>query len=237
MTTGSDEAPGGSEVKRIREVYAIRDAKPGRHPAIVAAYGRLNAERTRLMRELIGPVAPPASGRIVDVGCGSGSDLAAWIRDGWHADHIAGVDIMPERLAQARAACPGVDLRLGDGLLIPFDDGAFDVATATTVFSSILDPTLRRILFQEMERVVRPGGLVVIYDFVIRKPTNTYVRGLSLTRLTELGRAPTGSRRLSPLLQLVAAADLVHPRLGDVATRFAPRTHRLSWWAIGDSVP
>lgn len=231
--TGPPEASASEEVERIRAVYQDRDARPGRHPAIAAAYGRLNAERTRLMHALIAPVAPPASGRILDVGCGSGYDLARWIRDGWRADQLAGVDVSPERVERARAACPGADIRLGDGTVLPFDAGTFDAATATTVFSSILDGALRRALFREMQRVVRPGGLIVVYDFVLRKPTNSHVRGLSLRRLAELGRPPTGSRRLSPLLQLVAAADLVHPRVGDVAMRFAPRTHRLSWWANG----
>jgi ubiquinone/menaquinone biosynthesis C-methylase UbiE len=219
-----------TELERIREVYRVRDAAPRRSPAIAAAYRRLNAERTRLMRALIAPVAPPALGRIVDVGCGSGFDLAAWVADGWRAEHLAGVDVISERVSKARAACPGADIRLGDGVLLPFGDGAFDAATATTVFSSILDRPLRQTLFREMERVVRPGGLVVVYDFVIRKPTNPDVRGLSLKRLAELDRAPAGSRRLSPLLHLVAGAELLHPRIGDLAMRLAPRTHRLSWW-------
>jgi hypothetical protein len=108
----------------------------------------------------------------------------------------------------------------------------FDAATAVTVFSSILDPAVRRVLFREMERLIRPGGLVVVYDFVIRKPTTADVRGLSLDRLADLGLPPTGPRRLSPLLQLVAAAEMLHPRLGDLAMRLAPRTHRLSWWVV-----
>lgn len=232
--TERQQTPAGNEVERIRAVYQVRDARPARHPAIAAAYGRLNAERTRIMHDLIATVAPPTSGRILDVGCGSGYDLAGWIRDGWRPEHLAGVDVMADRVERAREACPGADIRLGDGIRLPFDDATFDAVTATTVFSSILDVELRRTLFREMHRVVRPGGLAVVYDFVIRKPTNRYVRGLGKERLAELGRRPTGSRRLSPLLQLVAAAHLVHPRLGDAAMRLAPSTHRLTWWTVGE---
>jgi ubiquinone/menaquinone biosynthesis C-methylase UbiE len=140
------------------------------------------------------------------------------------------VDLIPARLAAARVACPNVDFRLSDGSHIPFEDGSMDVATAVTVFSSILDLGVRRALFADMERVVRPGGLILIYDFVIRKPTNRSVIGMPLRRLAELGRPPNGSVRLSPLLQAVAVAGAIHPHLADWSMQRAPRTHRLSYW-------
>jgi ubiquinone/menaquinone biosynthesis C-methylase UbiE len=121
-------------------------------------------------------------------------------------------------------------VRLSAPGAIPFPDDSVDVATAATVFSSILDPEMRMALFAEMERVVRSGGVIVVYDFVIRKPTNPHVIGMPLQRLAELGRPPTGSIRLSPALQAVAVATAVHPRLADLAMRLAPRTHRLSYW-------
>lgn len=234
MTSTSDPHD-RAEVERIRSVYAARDAARGRHPAIASAYLRLNSERIARTHALIRTVAPPPSGRLLDVGCGAGYDIGRWLEAGWSAATIAGVDLVPARVERAREAWPGVDIRLGAGARVPFDDASFDVATAVTVFSSILDEGVARALFAEMERVVRPGGLVIVYDFVVRKPTNQNVRGLRVARLTEIaGRPPTGSRRLSPLLQLVAAGDLVHPRLGDLAMRIAPRTHRLSWWRVAD---
>jgi len=53
---------------------------------------------------------------------------------------------------------------------------------------------------------------------------------MPLQRLTELGRPPDWSMRLSPVLQAVAVGAAVHPRLADLAMRLAPRTHRLSGW-------
>ncbi|MEZ0240905.1 MAG: class I SAM-dependent methyltransferase [Chloroflexota bacterium] len=230
---GSPPPERGREVDRIKAVYRARDAGRSRHPAIAEAYRRLNAERLQRMAVLIRTVAPPPDGRIVDVGCGTGYDLGRWIEAGWTAERLAGVDLSEERVQRAREAVPGVDIRLTSGTELPHADQAFDVATAVTVFSSILDRSLRRTLFQEMQRVVGPGGLVIVYDFVVRKPTNSSVRGLSLKVLGELGRPPDGSMRLSPLLQLVAAGALIHPRLADLAWRVAPRTHRLSWWRVG----
>lgn len=231
MHDPSPDATG--EVARIRDAYAARDRSSGRHPAIREAYRRINAQRLRAMHELLRDVAPPPGGRILDVGCGTGSDLGSLLQAGWSEDRIAGVDLLPWRVEAARRALPGVDLRVVDGDRLPFDAGTFDAATAVTVFSSILDPGVGRALFAEMERVVRPGGLLLVYDFVIRKPSNPHVRALPIDRLRDLGRPPDGSRRLSPLLQLVAAGAAVHPRAADLAWRLAPPTHRLSWWRVG----
>lgn len=227
---GSTESPFG-ETNRIRAVYLERDRGRARGRWISEAYRRLNRERLDEMDKLIRLIAPPPDGRILDVGCGSGYDLSHWIEAGWRPSALAGVDLMRDRIAGATAACRGVDLRVTEGTQLPFADGAFAVGTATTVFSSILDAAVRRELFTEMERVVRTDGLVIVYDFVVRKPTNPNVTGLSLAALTAMaGRAPNGSIRVSPILQVVAAGAAVHPRLADVAMRLAPRTHRLSYW-------
>lgn len=221
------------EAERIRSVFQARDRASGRHPAIADAYRRLNVERLAAMEGVFASVAAPSDGRILDVGCGAGHDLARLAADGWLPEHLAGVDLVRERVERAREACPGADIRVVDGTGLPFADRAFDVATAVTVFSSILDPAIRRRLFAEMERVVRPGGIVVVYDFVVRKPTNPNVIGLGRSRLVALaGRLPEASQRLSPLLHLVAAAGLVHSRLAGLAMRVAPRTHRLSYWRV-----
>src|SRR5574340_558930 len=186
------------------------------------------------MHALLRRYAPPPAGRLLDVGCGTGSDLARWLASGWQPDRIAGVDVVESRAAAARSACPGVDVRLGAGSSLPFEAGAFDAATAVTVFSSILDPGLRRRLFEAMCRVVRVGGVVLIYDFVVAKPTNRSTVGMTLGALTSLaGRPPGHTERLSPLLHLVAAGAAIRPRAADLAMRLAPRTHRLSVWSVG----
>ena len=222
-----------SEAERIRRVYAQRDRRGPRHPAIAEAYRRLNRERLGRMHAILRTVAPPPAGRLLDVGCGGGYDLTRWLEAGWPADRIAGTDVVERRAAAARGACPAVDIRVGDGEALPFPAAAFDAATAVTVFSSILEPSLRARLFAEIERVVRPGGTILVYDFVVAKPTNRATVGMTLARLAELaGRPPEQSQRLSPLLHLVAAGSAIHPAAAGLAMRLAPRTHRLSQWSV-----
>jgi ubiquinone/menaquinone biosynthesis C-methylase UbiE len=227
---GDQQAAESDEVVRIRSVYRERDRQGQRSAPFHEAYRRLAAERRATTRRILLRLLPEQHPGLLDVGCGGGGDLSYLRSVGWPADKLAGVDLIPSRLAAALVACPDVDLRLGDGLTIPFPDDSVDVATAATVFSSILDQDVRRALFAEMERVVRPGGVLLLYDFVIRKPTNPNVIGMPLRRLAELGRPPDWTIRISPLLQAVAVAAAIHPRLADVAMRVAPRTHRLSYW-------
>lgn len=223
------------EAERIRAVYAERDRAKPRAGAIAEAYRRINAERLARMRRVMERLFPGECPRLLDVGCGGGYDLTRWLEAGWPPDRLAGTDLVAERLAAAEAACPGVTLRQTDGSRLPFDDASFDVATAVTVFSSILDPAMRRTVFAEMERVVRPGGAILVYDFVVRKPTNPNVVGMTMTRLTEMARHPNASWRLSPLLQLVAVASLAGRPAADLAMRVAPPTHRLSYWRVGSA--
>jgi SAM-dependent methyltransferase len=227
-----------AEEARSRAVFEARDARSesgrGLAGARAAAHRRLSAERMARLAAILSAQLPAGvRPRILDVGCGGGHDLAAWGSAGWAPGELAGIDLVPARVAAARERCPGVDVREGSGAGLPFADASFDVATAATVFSSILDAALRRQVHAEMRRVVRPGGLVVVYDFVIRNPRNPSVVAMPVDRLVEAaGRAPDGSERLGPLVYLVAAGAFLHPVAEALAVALAPRTHRLTWWRV-----
>lgn len=220
----------GDEVGRIRATYRERDARPARHPAIAEAYRLVNAERLPRMQAAIERVGRRP--RILDVGCGSGFDLSHWLSLGWPAEDLAGVDLVEDRIAKARERCPGVDLRVTSGSDLPFASNSFDVATAGTVFSSILDASVRQRLFAEMRRVVRPGGSIFVYDFVIRNPRNRDVMAMTPARLRDMGGMPTESMPMTPLIHAVALASRFGERAAAVAMRVAPRTHRLSRWQV-----
>jgi ubiquinone/menaquinone biosynthesis C-methylase UbiE len=231
VSAGAEPGADSTETERIRAAYRERDRRPARHAAIAEAYRLVSIERLALMeREITEAVG--AAPRLLDVGCGTGTDLASWLERGWPPDRLAGVDLVEDRIAVARARCPGVDLRVTSGAQLPFESGAFDVATAGTVFSSILDPSVRRQLFAEMRRVVRNGGAVLVYDFVVRKPGNHDVVAMSAQRMADLGEPPEASIAMTPLIQVVAVASLLGRRAAALAMRTMPRTHRLWRWRI-----
>ncbi len=99
--------------------------------------------------------------RVLDVGTG-GADLPlAFARLGWS---VAALDHDPDVLAFARRATahePRVEIVDGDGGLLPFEAGSFDVAHASLLIHH-LDPVVAVAHLSELRRVARIG--VVIND-------------------------------------------------------------------------
>lgn len=114
----------------------------------------------RLILELAGPLSGKS---VLDVGCGDGTLLSVFRGAG--AAFAAGCDPDPRMLAKAAENSAARDdrsaLLRGRAENLPFHDRSFDIVTAVTVLSFVPD-SVRAV--QEMARVLRPGGRVVIGD-------------------------------------------------------------------------
>jgi SAM-dependent methyltransferase len=110
--------------------------------------------------------------QILDLGCGSGGDLRRMLDLGARPENLHGVDLLSERLEQARALAPHLHFQLADAQQLPFGEGTFDLVMQSTAFSSIVDPEVRSRVAQEMLRVLKPGGCVLWYDMRVTNPRN-----------------------------------------------------------------
>jgi SAM-dependent methyltransferase len=120
--------------------------------------------------------------RVLDVGCGSGGFLRQLIDWGADPGKLAGTEIQRDRLDHARhATAAEVSWRLGTLDTMALRD--FDLVSAHTVFSSILDPAMRRELAAQMWRSLRPGGWCLVFDFRYDNPRNQHVRKVTRTEL------------------------------------------------------
>jgi SAM-dependent methyltransferase len=125
-----------------------------------------------------------SSARILDVGCGTGGFLRQLISWGADPAKLVGTEYQQDRLDQARLrTAAGVRWHLGS--LDFVESGSLDLATAQTVFSSILDQELRRALAAEMWRAVRPGGWCMTLDFRYGNPRNPNVRKVTHAELRQ----------------------------------------------------
>jgi SAM-dependent methyltransferase len=98
--------------------------------------------------------------RILDLGCNVGAllkNLTLWYPDA----QIFGVDINAKALEKARVLVPNADIRLSGGESLPFEDDTFDLVTSFEVLEHVPE-SLRRVVFSEVERILRPGGTFVI---------------------------------------------------------------------------
>ena len=125
--------------------------------------------------------------RVLEIGCGSGSNLQEFMRLGFDPANLVGNELLPERFTAARRSLPAaVELHPGDALALPFADESFDIVYQSTVFTSLLDNDFQQRLADRMWRWVRCGGAVLWYDFTFDNPKNKEVRGLPLSRVRDL---------------------------------------------------
>jgi len=133
---------------------------------------------------------PLAKKRILEIGCGTGHWLRALIQWGARPENLVGIDLLDERIGEARRLCPqGVELRRANAAALEFPDGTFDIVLQATVFTSILDADLKRQVAREMLRVLKPEGIILWYDFHMDNPRNPNVRGV---KRAEIGGLFTG---------------------------------------------
>jgi ubiquinone/menaquinone biosynthesis C-methylase UbiE len=121
----------------------------------------------RLLQQLL--AAEVASGgRFLDVGAGTGA-TGAWLAE--HGSLVAS-DFMPLALElnRERHEVPGqtLDLVAADVTKLPFATGSFDLCLCVTVLchQSIVDPADA---VRELARVVRPGGVVCLWEPGVRR--------------------------------------------------------------------
>jgi demethylmenaquinone methyltransferase/2-methoxy-6-polyprenyl-1,4-benzoquinol methylase len=113
--------------------------------------------------------------KVLDVATGTG-DLALEIRDACPGVEITGTDFCKEMLDHATRRGLGRTL-VADTLDLPFEEASFDVVTVAFGLRNMA--SYERAL-QEMRRVLRPGGHLLILDFslpenALRKPYRWYL--------------------------------------------------------------
>ena len=108
---------------------------------------------------------------VVDVGCGAGFDsfiVAHLVTDG---GQVVGVDMTDEMLDKARtsAAAAGtgnMEFRKGLAEKLPVESDWADVVISNGVVNLCPD---KLAVFQEMARVLNPGGRIQIGDIIVQK--------------------------------------------------------------------
>lgn len=106
-------------------------------------------------------------GRILDCGCGYGRLLAEFAQCGYR--DVVGADFSEGMLRRCNILHPDLNLRLvqNDGKTLPFRDHSFDAVLLFTLLTCMPMESEQRGLFAEVQRVLRPGGLVYISDLLL----------------------------------------------------------------------
>jgi SAM-dependent methyltransferase len=182
-----DDVQATPDAERVRETYAGYDARqrdrlwdrsnPG--------FARLKSDSERVVIELLRASVAREGVAALDLGCGTG-DLQVLAGSSGLNLRWTGVDLLEDRIGTARERVPGATYVVASAAALPFDDDAFDVATAITLFSSIPTDDVEAAAAREIGRVLRPGAWLVWYDLRWDNPSNPAVHGIGPRRLERL---------------------------------------------------
>jgi ubiquinone/menaquinone biosynthesis C-methylase UbiE len=134
--------------------------------------------------------------KILDIGCGTGGTLRRFIDYGAKPENLYGIDLLKDRIENAKQLHPKINFICGDASNLPYPDKYFDIVVQFTVFTSIHDIKLKKEISSEMLRVCKEDGIIIWYDFHIDNPKNPGVKGVKKNekRIT----LPPISRKLAP---------------------------------------
>lgn len=113
--------------------------------------------------ELYDFIASHPAGRVIDLGCGTGTNVLTLAQNGWQA---TGVDFVRRAIRIAKrkfkAANLQADLRVGDATNLRGISGPFDLALDIGCFHGVENQSA---YLTELDRVLAPGGHWLLYGF------------------------------------------------------------------------
>lgn len=177
-------------------------------------------------------LAPVQEKRVLEIGCGSGSNLLQFLRLGFTPENLVGNELLADRAAIARRRLPeAIPILVGDAAELALENGSFDVVFQSTVFTSLLDDDFQRRLADRMWALTKPGGGVLWYDFLYNNPRNPDVRGVPIQRIRQLfPDGPLRCWRLTLAPPISRRVTRLHPSLYTLFNAFPfLRTHALCW--------
>lgn len=120
---------------------------------------------------------PPGT-TLLDVGCGIGGSSRMLARD--YGFQVTGVTISPQQVERAKALTPpgvSAQFQVDDAMALSFPDRSFDVVWSVEAGPHMPD---KAIFAQELLRVLKPGGILVVADWNQRddrhRPLNAWER-------------------------------------------------------------
>ncbi len=161
----------------------------------------------RALQLLVDAAGTGGADTVLDVACGPGLVACAFARV---ARQVVGIDLTPAMIARAEAlaaeqGCSNVRFQIGDVLPLPYPDAAFSIVVSRFAFHHFQEPAR---VFDEMRRVCRSGGRVVVADLMASSDPE---KAAAFHRM-EILRDPSHARALTlgELRGLYAAAGLTN---------------------------
>jgi ubiquinone/menaquinone biosynthesis C-methylase UbiE len=115
------------------------------------------------LRRYVARVAGPKEGmKVLEVGCGTGTNLELFAEAGCE---VSGIDLSPSMMELAKQKLGDrADLRLGDAAKMPFEDNSFDLVLSFLTLHE-MPPATRAPVLSEIVRVAGSDGKALFVDY------------------------------------------------------------------------
>jgi arsenite methyltransferase len=187
--------------------------------------------KMRVRDRLVAALALSGHERVLDAGCGRGLTLIACAKK-LTTGRAVGIDLWARKdlsnnhpdmtlaNATAESVAERVDVETGDITRLPFPDASFDAVVSMTVIHNIHSRDLRDRALNELVRVLKPGGRIVIFDLLHTSRYVEVLQGADMTvqdighdRLWLLSGRSLLAQKTAPDQQMHLAQSSKHERI------------------------
>lgn len=159
---------------------------------------------------------------VLDVGAASGYGLKPFLLNGFRPDQLHGIEMDPERVRKAHAMQPDLPIIEGDATDMTryYAAASFDVVCEQFCFCHIPNADVRRKIANEMLRVVRPNGFILVHDWRMSRGA---IYGVPQTIIRDLFRVGTDTTVIARI------PSQLWPPIGRSVSKYVPGLYQLGW--------
>jgi SAM-dependent methyltransferase len=193
--------------KQIKEQYRHRSQKDSLYNSLYSALAE--EERFEATKKMLSAfLSELGSKSILEIGAGHGGNVSILRDCGFSDEHVFLNELLPERISAIKNNYPEVKLYEGDALECNFEE-KYDCVFQSTVFTSILRDTDRIALAGKMWSLLKPGGIILWYDFIYNNPANAGVRKVGVKEVKSLFAGAVKNE-----MQMITLAPPIGRRVG-----------------------
>lgn len=116
----------------------------------------------------------PKTASILDYGCGYGRIMNELDKKGYR--NLVGLDFSSQLVLRGQRLFPNLDINVNKDAIIPYPDKYFDAVILFAVLTCIAEDVKQKNLITEIQRILKPGSMIYISDYLIQNSTTNTER-------------------------------------------------------------